>query len=71
MKIIFKHYYFVVFFNIRLAFSPNSKKIQLNCLVIRADSKLLILHADDLGLSHSTNMAVIKAFENNAISPQA
>jgi chitin disaccharide deacetylase len=33
-----------------------------------ADSKLLILHADDLGLSHSTNMAVIKAFENNAVS---
>jgi predicted glycoside hydrolase/deacetylase ChbG (UPF0249 family) len=33
-----------------------------------ADSKLLIIHADDLGLSHSTNMAVIKAFENNAVT---
>ncbi len=33
-----------------------------------ADSKLLIIHADDLGLSHSTNMAVIKAFENKAVT---
>jgi len=34
----------------------------------RADAKLLIVHADDMGLSHSTNMAVIKAFENSAIT---
>jgi predicted glycoside hydrolase/deacetylase ChbG (UPF0249 family) len=33
-----------------------------------ADAKLLIIHADDMGMSHSTNMAVIKAFENNAIT---
>jgi predicted glycoside hydrolase/deacetylase ChbG (UPF0249 family) len=33
-----------------------------------AGTKMLIIHADDLGLSHSTNMAVIKAFENNAIT---
>jgi predicted glycoside hydrolase/deacetylase ChbG (UPF0249 family) len=33
-----------------------------------ADAKLLIIHADDLGLSHSTNMAVIKAFENKAVT---
>jgi predicted glycoside hydrolase/deacetylase ChbG (UPF0249 family) len=33
-----------------------------------ADVKLLIIHADDLGLSHSTNMAVIKAFENKAVT---
>ena len=32
------------------------------------DSKLLIIHADDLGVSHSTNAAVIKAFENNSIT---
>lgn len=33
-----------------------------------SDTKLLIIHADDLGLSHSTNLAVIKAFENKAIT---
>jgi predicted glycoside hydrolase/deacetylase ChbG (UPF0249 family) len=33
-----------------------------------ADTKLLIIHADDMGLSHSTNMAVIKAFESNAVT---
>lgn len=32
------------------------------------DSKLLIIHADDLGMSHSTNAAVVKAFENKAIT---
>ena len=32
------------------------------------DARLLIIHADDLGLSQSTNAAVIKAFENNAIN---
>ena len=33
-----------------------------------ADTKLLIIHADDMGLSHSTNQAVIKAFESKAIT---
>lgn len=32
------------------------------------DSKLLIVHADDLGLSHSTDSAVIRAFEEKAIT---
>ncbi len=32
------------------------------------DAKLLIIHADDLGLSHSTNVAVMKAFENKVIT---
>jgi len=32
------------------------------------DTKLLIIHADDMGLSHSTNQAVINAFENKAIT---
>ncbi len=32
------------------------------------DSKLLIIHADDLGLSHSVNTASIKAFETKAIT---
>jgi chitin disaccharide deacetylase len=32
------------------------------------DSKLLIIHGDDMGLSHSVNMACIKAFENKGIT---
>ncbi|NEW82849.1 MAG: ChbG/HpnK family deacetylase [Mariniphaga sp.] len=32
------------------------------------NSKLLIIHADDLGLSHSTNVAAIKAFESKSIT---
>lgn len=34
----------------------------------QANAKLLIIHADDLGLSHSTNMAVIKAFEEGGVT---
>jgi predicted glycoside hydrolase/deacetylase ChbG (UPF0249 family) len=32
------------------------------------DSKLLIIHADDMGLSNSVNMASIKAFDNKGIT---
>ena len=32
------------------------------------DSKLLIIHADDMGLSHSVNMACIKAFDYKGIT---
>lgn len=32
------------------------------------DAKLLIIHADDLGVAHSVNVASIEAFENGSIS---
>ena len=34
----------------------------------QADSKLLIVHADDIGLAHSVNSATIEAFEKEGIS---
>ena len=33
-----------------------------------ADSKLLIIHADDLGVSHSENTASIEAIENGSVN---
>ena len=33
-----------------------------------AHSKLLIIHGDDMGLSHSTNLAYMKAFPNGDIT---
>jgi hypothetical protein len=33
-----------------------------------ADSKLLIIHADDLGVSHSENEASISAFQNGSVN---
>jgi predicted glycoside hydrolase/deacetylase ChbG (UPF0249 family) len=33
-----------------------------------ADAKLLIVHADDLGMSHSVNLATIKAFESGLVN---
>ncbi len=48
--------------------SAQQQKNTAELLGYPSDAKLLIIHADDLGLSHSTNMAVIRAFENHAIS---
>ena len=33
-----------------------------------ADAKLLIVHADDLGMAHSVNVATIKAFESGLVN---
>jgi chitin disaccharide deacetylase len=64
----FKHIILLLLILVPAGLSGQQQKNTAELLGYPADAKLLILHADDLGLSHSTNMAVIKAFENNAIS---
>src|SRR6266550_7013952 len=45
-----------------------SKKTLLERLGYPADAKLLIVHADDLGMARSVNAATIKAFESGLVS---
>ncbi len=51
-----------------LALCAQKEKNLAELLGYPKESKLLIIHADDMGLSHSVNMAVLKAFENNSIT---
>ncbi len=53
---------------ITLCISSQGNKNLAEMLGYPGDSKLLIIHADDMGLSHSVNMACIRAFENNVIT---
>src|SRR5215217_7251520 len=45
-----------------------SKNPALERLGLPADAKLLIIHADDLGMSHSVNAASIKSFESGLVN---
>lgn len=45
-----------------------SGSVTLKRMGFSRDTKLLIIHADDLGLSHASNMAGIKGFENGSIN---
>jgi predicted glycoside hydrolase/deacetylase ChbG (UPF0249 family) len=53
-------------------YSPSGLQRSGNTLPERlgypADAKLLIVHADDLGMAHSVNAATIKAFESGLVS---
>ena len=53
---------------ITLTISSQGNKNLAELLGYPKDSKLLIIHADDMGLSHSVNTACIKAFENKGIT---
>jgi predicted glycoside hydrolase/deacetylase ChbG (UPF0249 family) len=53
---------------ITLSISSQGNKNLAELLGYPKDSKLLIIHADDMGLSHSVNTACIKAFDNKGIT---
>jgi predicted glycoside hydrolase/deacetylase ChbG (UPF0249 family) len=53
---------------ITLNISSQGNKNLAELLGYPKDSKLLIIHADDMGLSHSVNTACIKAFDNKGIT---
>ena len=53
---------------ITVSLSSQSNKNLAEMLGYPKDSKLLIIHADDMGLSHSENVATIMAFENKGIT---
>lgn len=61
-----KRIFFLLFFTTSFAFSqPTTLQERLG---YAKDSKLLIIHADDLGVSHSENMASIDALEKGSVS---
>lgn len=53
---------------ITITLSSQNNKNLAELLGYPRDSKLLIIHADDIGLAHSVNIACIKAFDNKGIT---
>ncbi len=53
---------------ITISLSSQGNKNLAEMLGYPRDSKLLIIHADDMGLAHSVNTACIKAFDNMGIT---
>ena len=53
---------------ILIVFSVNAQDNIAIKLGYPADAKLLIIHADDLGVSHSENVASIEAIENGSVN---
>jgi predicted glycoside hydrolase/deacetylase ChbG (UPF0249 family) len=60
-------FFFITAF-ILIALSATAQENIATKLGYPADSKMLIIHADDLGVSHSENMASIQAIENGSVN---
>jgi len=69
LKRTYRHYILVLatMLFIQATYSQEPKKLA-ELLGYPKDSKLLIIHADDMGLSHSVNAACIKAFDSGGIT---
>lgn len=57
-----------IFLTISLITYSQANKSLAERLGFDKDAKMLIIHADDLGLSHGTNKAAIEAFKNGGIN---
>lgn len=57
----------IILFQFLIAYSQDTKNLAEK-LGYDRNAKLLIVHADDMGLSHSTNSAVIEAFQKGGIT---
>lgn len=60
--------YFLLATVVCLSFSAKGQITIAEKLGYPADTKLLIIHSDDLGVSHSENMASISAIENGSVN---
>lgn len=65
-KLNFLFYFSLIFFFPTIILSQSTKLAER--LGYNKDTKLLIIHADDIGLAHSVNLATVKAFESSSIN---
>ena len=63
-----KKLYIALLFLFLSIYSQSQNKTVQERLGYPKDTKLVIIHADDLGVSHSQNMASISAWESGVVS---